>query len=390
MFEKSVYLDYAATTPLDPQVREAMRPYFEHDFGNPSSVHQMGQRAEAAVERSRATMARLLGCSPKEIVFTACGSESDNLALRGAAFAARRARGANHILVSPVEHDAVLNTADDLAGNFGFEVERLPVDRHGRVSAEDLRGALKDGTAVVSVIHANNEIGTVNPIRQLAHVCDARGVPFHTDSVQAGAHLRLQVDELGVHMLSLGAHKFYGPKGVGALYVREGTELAPQLIGGSQERGLRAGTHNVPLIVGMAEAFQLAQERHEARAAHNRALRDILIEGVLDGVPGSRLTGHPQQRSPNHASFVIEGVDGNELLAALDLAGFACSSGSACKTGDPEPSAVLLALGLDPDLALGSLRVTVGLDTTHEQIEALLEELPRVVERLRTAEGARI
>lgn len=390
MFEKSVYLDYAATTPLDPHVGEAMQPYFNQDFGNPSSVHQLGQKAEAAVERSRATMAALLGCSPQEIVFTACGSESDNLAVRGAALAARRSQGANHILVSPVEHDAVLRTAEDLGQHFGFEVERLPVDTFGRVSPDDLREAIKDTTAIVSIIHANNEIGTINPIPELARECEGRDVLLHTDSVQAGAHLRLKVDKLGVDMLSLGAHKFYGPKGVGALYVRAGTQLAPLLTGGSQEGGLRAGTHNVPLIVGMAEAFRRAQEQSEDRAAHHRSLRDPLIEGVLEAVPGSQLTGHPQERSPNHASFVFEGVDGNELLAALDLAGFACSSGSACKTGDPEPSQVLTALGLDPGLALGSLRVTVGVDTTQEQIEAFLHELPRVVERLRTAEGAHV
>lgn len=390
MFKKSVYLDYAATTPLDSQVREAMAPYFDHDFGNPSSVHRLGQTAEAAVEGSRATMARLLGCSPQEIVFTGCGSESDNLALRGAALAARRFRGAAHILVSSVEHDAVTRTADDLAEHFGFQVEHLPVDRYGRVSPDALRQALKDSTAVVSVIHANNEIGTINPIQELAQVCRDHGVPFHTDSVQSGAHLRLQVDDLGVDMASLGAHKFYGPKGVGALYVRDGTRLAPVLTGGSQERGLRAGTQNVPLIVGMAEAFRLAQEQHESRSAHHRRLRDRVIEGVLDGVPGSQLTGHSKDRSPNHASFVFEDIDGNELLAALDLAGFACSSGSACKTGDPEPSEVLTALGLDPELALGSLRVSVGVDTTQDQIDDFLGELPQVIERLRRAEGTRV
>lgn len=365
-----------------------MEPYFERTFGNPSSVHRQGQAAETALERSRARIAQHLNCSPDEVIFTGCGSESDNLALRGAAIAARRRRGAKHILVTPVEHDAVLETARDLGEHHGMQVELLPVDDHGRVHPDALRVALREDTAVVSIIHANNEIGTINPIGELAALCRERGVPFHTDSVQAGGHLELDVEELGVTMLSLGAHKFYGPKGVGALYLRDGTELAPITTGGGQEHGLRAGTHNVPLIVGMAEAFARAQEEREQRARHTRRLRDRIVEAVLTQVPESQLTGHPEERSPNHASFVFAGVDGNQLLAALDLAGFACSSGSACKTGDPEPSAVLTAIGLTPELALGSLRVTVGKDTTDFEIDAFLDELPAVVDRLRRAEAA--
>lgn len=331
-------------------------------------------------------MAEQLGCSAPELVFTGCGSESDNLALRGTALAARRSRGAAHILISPVEHDAILKTAADLDANYGFEVERLPVDRYGRVEPTALRNLLRDDTAVVSIIYANNEIGTINPISELAAVCQERGVPFHTDAVQAGAHLSIDVKQLDIDLLSLGAHKFYGPKGVGALYIRQGTPVAPLLTGGNQESGLRAGTHNVPLIVGMAQAFSLAQQQLEARAGHARQLRDRIINAVTEQIPHADLTGHPDQRSPNHASFVFKDIDGNQLLAALDLAGFACSSGSACKTGDPEPSQVLTALGLSPELALGSLRVTVGKDTSSAEVNRFLDALPGVIERLRRAE----
>lgn len=387
MFDETIYLDYAATTPLDNEVQQAMAPYFDRSFGNPSSVHRLGQEAEAAVERSRRQLAQHLGCTADEIVFTGCGSESDNLAVRGAAFAARRSRGASHILTTPVEHDAVLKTAEDLHRHHGFDLELLPVDSYGRVLPDTLRERLRDDTAIVSVIHANNEIGTLNPIGDLARICRERGVPFHTDAVQAGAHLDLNVEDLGVSLLSLGAHKFYGPKGIGALYIRSGTQLTPLLTGGGQEHGLRAGTHNVPLVVGMAEAFELAQENQSERSRYVRQLRDRVIETVLADIPDSQLTGHPELRSPNHASFVFAGIDGNQLLAALDLEGFACSSGSACKTGDPEPSKVLTALGLEPELALGSLRVTLGKETTRAEIDAFLSGLPTIVRRLRSVEA---
>ncbi len=380
-----VYLDYAATTPVDPRVLETMLPYFRERFGNPSSVHRWGQRAEAAVETARETIAGILGCRSSEIVFTSGGTESDNLALRGVAFAERQRRGANHILTTPVEHDAVLRTAEQLAEHHGFELELLPVDATGRVAPEDLAARLRPDTAVVSIIYGNNEIGTINPIRELAEVCRQAGVPFHSDAVQAGSQLPLQVDALGVDLLSLGAHKFYGPKGVGVLYVREGTPLLPIQTGGGQEGGRRAGTHNVPYIVGMAEALRLTEAERETHNAHFRALRDRIIGQVLEAVPESRLTGHPQERLPNHASFVFRAVDGNALLAALDVEGFGCSSGSACKTGLPEPSEVLTAIGVQPEWALGSLRVTVGRDTTAEDVEAFLSVLPRAVARLREA-----
>ncbi len=374
-----IYMDYAATTPVDQRVTAAMRPYFDQFFGNPSSVHFFGQQAEGALEQARENVAACLNCRSNEVIFTSCGSESDNLALRGAALAARQRKNANHILISPVEHHAVSHTARQLADLFGFELEFLRVDTYGRVDPADVERSLRKDTALVSVMQANNEIGTVNPISEIGDLCRAHGVIFHTDSVQAAAYLPVDVQALNVDLLSLGAHKFYGPKGVGALYVRKGTMLVPTQTGGGQEFGLRAGTQNVPFIVGLAMAFQLAQAERAERISQLSALREHIIGAVLEEIPGSQLTGHPTQRLPNHASFVFEGVDGNALLMMLDVAGFACSSGSACKTGNPEPSDVLTALGLSRSLALGSLRLTLGLGTLPEHIQALLQTLPGLV-----------
>jgi cysteine desulfurase len=378
-----IYLDYAATTPVDPRVIEAMLPYFNEIFGNPSSIHTFGQKAEAAMERSRETIAQGLNCQPGEVIFTSCGSESDNQALRGVAFASRRKRDADHILISPVEHHAVSRTAQQLARQHGFEVEYLPVDAFGQVIPEEVAIRLRPTTALVSVMYANNEIGTINPIAEIGAVCRKQGIPFHTDAVQAAAYLPVDVEALNVDLLSLGAHKFYGPKGVGALYVRKGTPIQPVLTGGGQESGLRAGTSNIPYIVGMAEAFRLAQDEREPRTARLLRLRDRIIHKILEDIPGSRLTGHPSQRMPNHASFVFQNVDGNTLLMRLDVEGFACSSGSACKTGDPEPSEVLTELGLPRDWALGSLRITLGAGTTIDQVDALLQALPPIIQSLR-------
>jgi cysteine desulfurase len=386
---KPVYFDFAATTPVDERVLAAMLPYFREDFGNPSSIHRYGQTAEAAVDDARRILAQCLNCQSDEIVFTANGTESDNLALRGAAMAARLKRGANHILISPVEHHAISVTARQLADAYGFEVEMLPVDSFGRVDPEKLASRLREDTAVVSVISANNEIGTVNPIADLAAVCREKQIPFHTDAVQAAGYLSLNTATLPVNLMSIGAHKFYGPKGVGALYVRRGTALLPTQTGGKQENGLRAGTQNVPYLVGMAEALRLAQTELPTRYEKVRILRDRLVGRVLEEIPGTFLTGHPEQRLPNHASFVFEGVDGNTLLMMLDGAGFACSSGSACKTGSPEPSDVLLALGLSPQLALGSLRVTLGKDSTPDEVERFADVLPDLVAKVRDLSGKR-
>jgi cysteine desulfurase len=380
---KAIYLDYAATTPVHPRVLDAMLPYFSTQFGNPSSVHRFGQQADAALEKARETMAGWLSCQPEEIIFTSSGSESDNLAIRGAALAARHTRQANHLLVSPVEHHAVTRTAEQLASMFGFELEYLPVDSAGMVLPQDVEKRIRPDTALVSVIFANNEIGTINPISDIGTVCRARGVPLHTDAVQAACYLQMDIRQLSVDLLSIGAHKFYGPKGVGALYIRKGTPIVPIQTGGSQERGLRAGTHNIPYIVGMATALDLAQAERIQHSNTLKANRDYLVGRVLEEIPDSRLTGHPAARLPNHASFIFRGVDGNALLTYLDLNRFACSSGSACKTGDPEPSDVLVALGIPADWALGSLRVTLGSATTATDVQEFAQFLPAAVERVR-------
>ena len=382
-----IYLDYAATTPVDPRVRDAILPYFSETFGNPSSIHRFGQHAEAAIESAREAVAAGLNCRPDEIIFTSCGSESDNLAIRGAALAIREKTGANRILTSRVEHHAVSKTAEQLEKHFGFQVEWLKTDKTGMVLPETINETIRNETALVSVMYANNEIGTVNPIVEIAEICRAHGVPFHTDAVQAATYLPLDVQSLGVDLLSLGAHKFYGPKGIGALYVRKGTPIFPIQTGGAQESGMRAGTQNVPYIVGFAEAFRLSMEESEQRIAHVRPLRDRIIGAVLEAIPESRLTGHPETRLPNHCSFAIHGVDGNLLLTLLDAAGFACSSGSACKTGNPEPSEVMAAIGLSRDWGLGSLRVTLGIGTTPADVDSFLEALPRLVRQASSLNG---
>ena len=387
MISNKTYLDYAATTPVDAFVLDAMLPYFDQYFGNPSSIHMYGQVAENALETSREEVARVFGCQTDEVVFTSCGSESDNLALRGAAFAARNERGANHILISPVEHHAVSRTAEQLASLHGFELEYLPVDQAGQVDPQQVSRHIREDTAIVSVIYANNEIGTINPIAEISTVCNQHGVVFHTDAVQAAAYLPINVNELRADLISIGAHKFYGPKGVGALYIRKGTHIIPSQTGGGQESGMRAGTSNVPYIIGLAKAFLLVDENRRERSDKLRPLRDQIIGRVLEDIPESQLTGHLNQRLPNHASFVFKDVDGNALLAMLDIEGFACSSGSACKTGNPEPSEVLLALGLSRDWALGSLRVTLGTCTTTDEVDKFLDVLPTLIERLRKLTG---
>jgi cysteine desulfurase len=378
-----IYLDYAATTPLDPRVLEAMLPYFMDKFGNPSSIHLYGQQADGAIENARETVASILDCRPEEIVFTSCGSESDNLALRGVALAMREKTGANKIITSRAEHHAISKTADQLEQHYGFQVEWLEVDPHGMIYPETVEKKISKETALVSVMYANNEIGTINPIAEIASVSRDRGVPFHTDAVQAAAYLSLGVDSLEVDLLSLGAHKFYGPKGVGALYIRKGTPIIPIQTGGGQESGRRGGTQNVPYIVGFAEALRLTAKENEQRAAHVQPLRDRIIGTILEEIPNTMLTGHPSQRLPNHASFSFKNVDGNLLLTLLDAAGFACSSSSACKTGNPEPSEVMTAIGLVRDWGLGSLRITLGAGTTPDIVDLFLKTLPRLVERAR-------
>lgn len=378
-----IYLDYSATTPVDARVVDAMTPFFNASFGNPSSVHRYGQVAESAVDSARETVARVLNCTPEEIVFTSCGSESDNLAIRGAAYAMREKTGANWILASRAEHPAVTKTLEHLGKYEGFLIEWLEVNERGMVTPDVVEKAICNNTALVSVMYANNEIGTINPVKEIAEICRANNILFHTDAVQAAAYLPMDVNDLGVDMMSLGAHKFYGPKGVGALYVRKGTPLVSQLTGGGQEFNLRAGTQNVPYIVGFAEALRLTDEERARRAVHVQLMRDKIIGSVLESIPDSRLTGDMILRLPHHASFVFKDVDGNLLLTLLDAAGFACSSGSACKTGNPEPSEVMNAIGLSREWGLGSLRVTVGAQTTAAEVDKFLNELPPLVEKAR-------
>ncbi len=375
----TIYLDHAATTPTDPAVLERMLPYFSERFGNPSSIYRLGRLSFDALDTAHETVAAALGCRPTEVLFTGGGSEADNLAIKGIAYAQRR-RG-NHLITSAVEHHAVLHTCQQLERE-GYTVTYLPVDRDGLVDPQDVAAAMTDETALVTIMYANNEIGCIQPIAEIGRICRARRVPFHTDAVQAGALLDLDVGALGVDLLTLSSHKFYGPKGVGILYVRQGTRIQPQILGGSQERNRRAGTENVPGAVGAAYALERVRSEREREVPRLAALRDRLIEGVLR-MPGARLTGHASRRLPNHASFAFAGVEGESLLLNLDLIGVAASSGSACTTGAAEPSHVLTAIGLGADEARGHLRLTLGHSTSDEDIDFVLAQLPPIPERLR-------
>ncbi|MCI0477235.1 MAG: cysteine desulfurase, partial [Anaerolineales bacterium] len=356
-------------------------PYFTEKFGNASSLHRWGQAALAGLDESRRTIADLLCARPNEIVFTGCGSESDNLALRGVALASR-ARG-NHIITTPIEHHAILNTAAQLEKEFGCEVTRVPVNRQGVVNPDDIARAITPHTILISVMYANNEVGTIQPLAEIAKIARAKKIIFHTDAVQAGGYLPLDVEKLGVDLMSLGAHKFHGPKGVGALYVRAGTPLMAQQTGGSQERARRAGTENIPYIVGMATALKIAQSEREATNVRLVALREKLIVGILERVAESQLTGDPKNRLPGHASFVIPGAVGDEMVLGLDLAGIAASTGSACTAGSAEPSHVLAAMGYAPEIARGALRLTLGRGNTDEEMEYAVNAVADVVGKLR-------
>jgi cysteine desulfurase len=379
---RQIYLDHAATTYTDPRVVEAMLPYFSETWGNPSSVYSIARAARRAIDRARDKLAEVLACKPNEVIFTSCGSESDNLAVKGVAFA-RQAEG-RHLVTSKVEHHAVLHTCEWLERHFGFEVTYLEVDRHGLVDLDQLERSLRPDTTLVSIMYANNEIGTIQPLAEIARLVEGRGVTFHTDAVQAGGSLDMDVDKLGVDLLSLSGHKLYAPKGVGLLYVRRGTPLLPQMQGGGQERGQRSGTENVPYMVGFARAAELAYGELASRNERFGRLRDRLVEGITRLVPGTQLTGHPIQRLANSASFVFDGADGESILLNLDQEGIFASSGSACTAGSLEVSHVLKALGLPLELAAGSLRLTTGLRTSDAEIDTVLEVLPRVIERVRS------
>jgi len=384
----SIYMDHSATTPVDARVVEAMTPYWSDVFGNSASSHTIGQAAARGLEQARQTVADVLGCRPAEVVFTASGTEADNLALRGAAWAARQSGRGNHIVTTSIEHHAVGNTVDQLHDLFGFEVTRLRVNGYGQVDPDDVAAAIRSDTILVSVIMANNEVGTVQPMVRIGQVCYERGVLFHTDAVQAAGRLPLELDDLHVDLLALSAHKFYGPKGVGLLYVRRNTPLVPAITGGGQERGRRPGTVNVAGAVGLATALRLAEEEREAECARLRRLRDQLIEGVLASIPESRLTGHPKQRLCHSASFAFRGVEGESIVVDLDLEGVAASSGAACTEGEAEPSFVLTAMGLPAEWSMGSLRLTLGRSNDEADVLRVLEVLPGIIERLRAGERA--
>ena len=375
-----IYLDHAATTSLDPRVLDAMLPYLTSEYGNASSIYTLGRHAMQAIDHSRERVAELIHCRSNEIAFVGCGSESDNLAIKGVAFASQK-KG-NHVITSSIEHHAVLHTCQYL-DRFGFQTTYLLVDEYGRVNPDDVGRAITDQTVLVSIMYANNEVGTIEPIAEIGSICRAKKVPFHVDAVQAGGALPIDVAALNADLLSLSAHKFYGPKGVGILYIRQGIRILPQLQGGSQERGRRAGTENVAGIVGAASALRLAYEELPHVGPRIQALRDRLIERILQ-IPRSRLTGHPTKRLPNNASFCFEGVEGESILLNLDMLGIAASSGSACTSGSIDPSHVLVAMGLAPEWSHGSLRLSLGKENTEEDVEQVIAVLPGIVEKLRS------
>jgi len=379
MPERTIYFDHAATTALDPRVLDTMLPYFTQEYGNPSSIYTLGRHAMQAIDRSREVVAEVLHCRPTEIAFVGGGSESDNLAIKGMAFAAQK-KG-KHLITSAVEHHAVLHTCQYLE-RFGFKTTYLPVDEYGCVDPEQVARSITDQTVLVSIMYANNEIGTIQPIAEIGRICRAKKVPFHVDAVQAAGSLPLDVTELNADLLSLSAHKFYGPKGTGILYVRQGMRILPQLQGGSQERGRRAGTENVAGIVGTAAALRMAYDELPYVVPRLRALRDQLLEGIVK-IPRSRITGHPTNRLPNNASVAFECIEGESILLNLDLLGFAASTGSACTSGSVDPSHVLVALGLPPEWSHGSLRLTLGKNNTQDDVDAILAVLPGIIEKLR-------
>ncbi|HUZ77612.1 MAG TPA: cysteine desulfurase NifS [Chloroflexota bacterium] len=374
-----IYLDHAATTPVDPRVLEAMLPYFSQKFGNPSSIYSVARESRRALDHARETVAQLLGAQPREIVFTACGSESDNTAIKGVA-EANQARG-NHIITSAIEHEAVLETCHYLEKR-GFRVTYLPVDAMGTVELAALEQAICPETILVSVMMANNEVGTIQPIREIAQLLKGRDIVLHTDAVQAAGSLDIDVEALGVDLLSISGHKFYGPKGVGALYIRQGTKLMPQLHGGGQEKNRRAGTENVAEIVGLATALEIACSERPETTARVQRLRDKLRDGVL-AIPDTIATGHPRDRLPNNASFCFQHVEGETILLALDLQGVGASTGSACTSASSEPSHVLTAMGISAAVAHGAIRMTLGKENTDEQVDAVLGLLPAIIEKQR-------
>jgi cysteine desulfurase len=375
-----VYFDYAATAPTDPRVIEAMKPYFFDYFGNPSSLHSFGQEARQAIENSRASVAQFLGAKPEEIMFTSGGTESDNTALFGLA-QALEPKG-NHIIISNIEHHAVLEPAKILEKS-GFSVSYIPVDKQGIIDPQAIKKIISPKTIIISIMHANNEIGTIQPIAEIGAIAREKGVIFHTDAVQTVGHIPTKVDDLKVDLLSLSAHKFYGPKGVGALYIRKGTRISRFLHGGDQEAGKRASTHNTPGIVGLGEALNLCSPFLEKEAKEQTVLRDKIIKTIPEKIPDCFLNGHPSKRLPNNVNFSFKYIEGESIILNLDILGIAASTGSACTSSSLEPSHVLLALGLTHELAHGSLRLTIGRWSKIKDVDYLLEQLPAIIEKLR-------
>ncbi len=379
--EKVVYMDHSATTPVHPSVLEAMLPYFTEKFGNPSSIYGLAREARRALDQSHQTVADAIGARPEEIIFTGGGTEADNLAIKGVADALGK-RG-NHIITTPIEHHAVLHVCDYLAKR-GFQITYLPVDKYGMVDPDDVGRAITGKTILVSVMHANNEMGTIEPLAEIGKICKEKKVLFHSDGVQALGKLPVNVDELGVDMYSISAHKFYGPKGVGALYVRRRTPIIPQAQGGGQERARRAGTENVPGIVGLSSALSLAMERREEYTRKVTALRDRLIRGIMERITEVQLNGHPTRRLSNNVNISFHYVEGESILLNLDLLNVAASSGSACTSASLEASHVLLACGVPSEVAHGSVRFSLGIDNTEQEVDYVLSILPEIIGRLRS------
>ena len=377
---KRIYLDYAATTPMHPEVLEAMKPYFTAAFGNPSSIYSYGQEAKAAIDEARTSIAGLIGAQDEEVVFTGSGTEADNFAIKGVAYA-NRSRG-DHIITSAIEHHAVLETCLFLEKE-GFEVTCLPVDEYGSVSPEDVRKAITKKTILISIMQANNEIGTIEPISEIGEIAREAEIYFHTDAVQTLGHIPVNVNNLKADLLAVSAHKLYGPKGVGALYIRKGTRITPFIHGGEQEKRRRASTENVPGIVGFGKAAELARLEIDEEAGRLTALRNHFIDGLMTSIEDIRLNGHPTTRLPNNVSINVSYVEGESMVLNLDLEGICASTGSACSASSLEPSHVLIATGLPHELAHGSLRFTMGKWTTEDDIERVLEVLPGIIANLR-------
>ncbi|MBF7097194.1 cysteine desulfurase NifS [Alkalibacter mobilis] len=374
------YFDYAATTPIDKRVLEVMIPQIENNFGNPSSVYSFGREARKSIDESRDTVARVLNAEPKEIFFTSGGTEADNWAIIGTAFANKN-KG-NHIITTSIEHHAVLHTCKYLEKH-GFEVSYLPVDEYGMVDPEDVRNSIKESTILITVMYANNEIGTIQPIKKIGEIARENDVYFHTDAVQAFGSIEIDVKDLNVDMMSISGHKIYGPKGIGALYIRKGVKIDNLIHGGGQERKKRAGTENTPAIVGFAKACELVTENLKESAEKAIELRDYMIKNILENIDEVRLNGHPTERLPGNVNVSIRYIEGESILLSLDLIGIAASSGSACTSGALDPSHVLLAIGLSHEIAHGSLRFSIGKDTTREEVDFVLEKLPAIIQRLR-------